>query len=111
MALRSDQVRNSRYVQGGTVERFPTRLGWWERRTFASSPTDIEVTIDRKYAQRPDLMAYDAYGKPWLAWVILQYNNIVDINEEFISGKVIKLPTNFRVNTEFLTNTQNVTPI
>lgn len=111
MTARSDQTRDGRYVQGGNVERFTDRLGWWERRVFSSSPTDVVVTIDPKYNGRPDLMAFDAYGKPWLAWIILQYNNIVDINVEFVQGRVIKLPTVGRINREFLTKPQYVSPL
>jgi len=100
---RSDQTRDGRYVQGGTVEQLRDRLGWWERRIYAPSVTDIKLTITPRYAVRPDLLAYDVYGKATLAWVILLYNNIVDINLEFAEGKEILLPTRERVQTEFLT--------
>lgn len=103
MAVRSDQVREGRYVQGGTPEQFRNRLGWWERQVFPRSRTDIQLTLTPRYAFRPDLLAFDVYGKSSLAWVILQYNNIVDINEEFAEGKQILVPTRARVVTEFLT--------
>lgn len=100
---RSDQIRDGRYVQGGSSEQLEDRIGWWDRRPFAPSVTDVTLTITTRYAKRPDLLAFDAYGKATLAWVILQYNNIVDINEEFIEGSQIQLPTRERVMTEFLT--------
>lgn len=105
---RSDLVKDSRYSQGGEVEVLQSRLGWWERRIFEMSVLDVPITISRKYDKRPDLMAFDAYGRANLAWVLLQYNNIVDINEEFVEGKEILVPTAQRVLTEFLTKTQKV---
>jgi len=101
---RSDQQRDGRYTQGAvTVDSFPNRIGWWERRVFPSDTSDVPITISSVYAGRPDLMAFDAYGKATLAWVILQYNNIVDINLEFVTGATIKLPLPQRINTDFLT--------
>lgn len=100
---RSDQVRDGRYVQGGTPDQFSNRIGWWERRAFAPSVTDVVLPLPARYALRPDLLAYDVYGKATLAWVILQYNNIIDINVEFVQGATILVPTRERVQTEFLT--------
>ena len=92
--------RNSRYVQGGTTDKLGNRLGWWERRIF----TDVDIheflfKIDDVYAKRPDLVAEDELGSSELEWIILQYNNIVDINEEFTYGKIIRLPSNSYVRT------------
>jgi hypothetical protein len=109
VASRSDQVRDGRYVQGGTVEQLRNRLGWWERRFYAPSVTDIQFTITSRYARRPDLLAFDVYGQATLQWVILLYNNIVDINLEFRAGQSILLPTRERVQTEFLTKPLVVT--
>ncbi len=100
---RSDEIRNGRYIQGGTTEQFRERLGWWDRRLFSRSATDVPFKITPRYGKRPDLLAYDMYGQVSLGWLILQYNYIVDINEEFIEGVSIILPTRERVLTEFLT--------
>lgn len=100
----SDQVLNGRYVQGGSVDRFPDRLGWWERRILPSSIDDVEIVIPPKYSKRPDLLTAEVYGRATLMWIILQYNNIVDINTEFVEGKTIRVPTAKRVFTQFLTN-------
>lgn len=91
-----------RYSQGGTTDRYPTRLGWWDRRTLPKSDTDIIITIDARYQYRPWMVAYDYYGSESLEWVILQYNNILDTMEEFGQGVVITIPTSARLNLEIL---------
>lgn len=105
MAARSDQVSNSRYSQGGTVEYVGGRLGWWERLKFKTSPLDVTLTVTKRYARRPDLMALDMYGKATLQWFVLQYNNVSDVNEDFIEGTVITLPTKSRLFGEMLGKT------
>ena len=105
---RSDQIRNSRYSQGGTVDVDGNRLGWWERIVFQKSPLDVTLTITKKYARRPDLLAIDMYGKANLQWFVLQFNNISDINEDFIEGKVITLPTKSRLIGEMLGKSSNI---
>lgn len=98
--------KNTRYVQGGTTEIFPNRLGLWEKRTDIERDaiTDGEFTITARYARRPDRIAYAYYQRNDLQWLILQYNNIVDINTEFVTGRLIYLPSPLRVFSEILTN-------
>lgn len=84
--------RNSRYVQGGTTTTFPLRLGFWERLVLLEDDDDIFHTITNRQDRRPDLVADDLYGKPDLAWLVLQFNNIVDLNLEFRAGTEIRLP-------------------
>ena len=43
---------------------------------------DLKITISAKYVKRPDLLAYDLYGRPDLMWFVLQYNDILNINED-----------------------------
>ncbi|QDJ96476.1 hypothetical protein Xoosp13_290 [Xanthomonas phage Xoo-sp13] len=92
--------KNSRYLQGGDTEVFQERLGWWEKRT--DIPTDqyddIVFTITKKYEYRPWLVAKIFLGKEDLEWLILQYNEIVDIMEEFVVGREIKIPSKNRTN-------------
>lgn len=104
MATSSNSTDNnrSRYVQGGTTDRYPTRLGWWDRRSLPTDDSDISVTIDARYQYRPWMVAYDYFGSESLEWVVLQYNNILDTMEEFTQGTVIKLPTQQRLNLEIL---------
>lgn len=99
---RSDQVRNSRYNQGGKADVSGNRLGWWERKLYKSSPMDISLTLSKRYALRPDLVAIDMYGKANLMWFVLQYNSISDLTEDFVEGSVIYLPTKGRLFGELL---------
>lgn len=94
----------SRYVQGGVTDVYNNRLGWWEAFTISPAADDISLTLDSKYNTRPDLLAYDMYGKSILMWIVLQYNNIVDINEEFITGATITIPSKSRVFSSILVN-------
>lgn len=100
---RSDQQRSGRYVQGGSVEVVGKRLGWWERKVFPKAASDVEYTVTRKYAGRPDLLAFDLYGQATLQWFVMQYNTISDLNEDFTEGTVITLPTKARLFSELLT--------
>lgn len=102
----SVQKPKTRYIQGGTTDVYKKRLGWWERDITIEKNqiTDIEVIIDSKYQNRPDIIAYEYYGDPTLAWIILQYNNIIDTKEELISGKVITIPSRDRVYFDIMIN-------
>jgi len=99
----STDSRDSRYVQGGTTDRYSNRLGWWERRELPKSYDDLSFTISPELAGRPDQIAYRFYKKDKLAWLVLQYNNIVDIEEELAAGKTIILPSPQRVLMGILT--------
>ncbi len=97
MATSSINKRNSRYVQGGTTTTFPKRLGWWDRLVMLPDDDDLFITVTNSQDRRPDKIAFDIYGKSELAWVVLQFNNIADINLELQAGTEIRLPTPDRV--------------
>jgi len=99
--------RISRYVQGGKSDIRKKKVGWWERRTDIKNDkaTDELFTIEAKHEGRPDLISFDMYGTWRYSWLVLQYNNIVDINEELISGKTLILPSNARVVREIAIKT------
>ena len=97
MATSSINKRSSRYVQGGTTTTFPQRLGWWERLVLETDDDDLFLTITNRQDRRADIIAFDIYGKANLAWLVLQFNNIVDENIELVAGKEIRLPTPDRV--------------
>ena len=109
MAERSDRQNSGRYIQGGGVESYPKRIGWWERTVMEFDNSDVEFEIIPKYNKRPDLLAYDVYGSARLMWLVLQFNTIVDINTEFITGKTIRLPLRSRVYSELLTRQDPLT--
>lgn len=99
---KSNKARKGRYVYGGTVQDFGTRLGWWERAEFPASPSDVPLVLDVVYHKRPDLLADELYGDASLNWFIMQYNSISDVNE-FVTGITITLPTKNRLFRELLT--------
>ena len=101
---RSDNVPRGRYTAGGTSESFTDRIGWWNRKIFPTSETDVFVTLTPRYALRPDNLMFDMYGTASISWLVLQYNNIIDINTEFIVGSVIRLPTKSRLFTQLLSS-------
>jgi hypothetical protein len=85
--------RFSRYVQGGTSFLSGDKVGWWERRNIHDeNSTDFDYKISNLTAGHPDRVAAIFFGNTELEWVILQYNNIVDVNEEFTLGTIIKIP-------------------
>lgn len=102
---------NSRYVQGGTTDRFQNRLGWWERRKLQKRDDDLKFIVGSQTAQRPDLIAFQVYGRVQLAWLVLQYNNIVDEKEELLPGTVLRLPTERRVTLDILTRSPGGKPV
>jgi hypothetical protein len=104
MADRSDRQNQGRYVQGGAVEQFPKRIGWWERKVMEFANSDVQFVITPQYNKRPDTLAYNMYGSARMQWLVLQFNSIVDINEEFITGATIRLPLRSRVFSELLTH-------
>ena len=69
-------------------------LDFFRPRTITAAQDDIDYTIDRIYAYRPDLLAYDLYGSPRLWWVFAQRNPdvIEDPIYDFAIGKTIQLP-------------------
>lgn len=94
--------KNSRYVQGGDTTTLKTRLGWWERINFEARQDDQDFLVTGEFVGRPDLIAYSAWGKANLAWLVLQYNNIVDVSEELTEGAWLTLPSSRRVATGIL---------
>lgn len=85
--------RKSRYTQGGDTETYTSRIAWWERREFEKDSSDIYITLTDRTHLRPDLLSYDIYGDVSYSWVLLQYNNILDINTEFTAGTEIVAPS------------------
>jgi alpha-L-fucosidase len=69
-------------------------LDLYQPRTITAEDDDIVYTIDRIYAYRPDLLAFDLYGTPRLWWVFAQRNPdvIEDPIYDFAPGKNIQIP-------------------
>jgi len=99
----STDNRNSRQVQGGLIDIYNKRLGWWEKRKLERQDNDFIITVQEYEAGRPDLISHRAYGKAVYAWLVLQYNNIVDPETELVAGAVIYLPTSTRLMLDIIT--------
>ena len=71
-------------------------------RTITSEPDDQTYTIERTYAYRPDLLAFDLYGTPRLWWVFAQRNPdvIEDPIYDFAAGVTIKVPKPGNIRTD-----------
>jgi len=95
--------RNSRYVQGGETNLLKNRTGWWERKKFVRQDDDIRIVIEQNEGKRPDLISNRIYGKAIYAWVVLEYNNIVDVETEMLPGKELFLPTQQRLILDIIT--------
>jgi len=100
---KSTDNRNSRYVQGGTTEIYNNRTGWWERRVFERQDDDIRYTVGVAEVGRPDTISYLVYGKATYAWLVLEYNNIVDIETELVVGTELFLPSQQRLILDIIT--------
>lgn len=86
----------SRMVLGGTTDVLQDGkvLGWWEMKEFPKDHNDdVNFIITSEYAGRPDKISYYMYGREDFMWLVLQYNNIVDINEELVAGVTLTLPS------------------
>ena len=77
----------------GTTE-FSDSLDILNPRTLTAELDDQRYKIERTYAYRPDLLAYDLYGTPRLWWVFAQRNpnEIEDPIYDFKPGVTIQLP-------------------
>ena len=69
-------------------------LGMFVPRTITAEADDQAYTIERTYAYRPDLLAFDLYGTPRLWWVFAQRNpdQIEDPIYDFKPGVTVQLP-------------------
>lgn len=106
--------RYTRHTQGGVCDVKKKKIGWWERRTdFLNFQADdiIIESLPKVYSLRPSLLAYDLYQRDDLAWLVLQFNNIVDIEEEFVTGVSLRLPSRQRVQFSILTKSINFTDV
>jgi hypothetical protein len=103
----------SRQLQGGTIDINTNSLGWWERRLDIEQNRydDLIIIIPMEYNKRPDKVAYQFYGREDLEWLVVMYNNIVDINEEFITGSTIRLANPSRISEEILTSSIKNQPL
>ena len=77
-----------------TTQEMSDHVGILIPRTITAEQDDQSYTIERTYAYRPDLLAYDLYGSPRLWWVFVQRNpdQLEDPIYDFKPGVTIQLP-------------------
>lgn len=93
----------SRFVATGSAKMDGIFLSYWDNITIPDNPSDdIIVMITSEVAYRPDKIAKIVYDREDLMSIILQYNNIIDINEELGVGVKLKLPSYDRMFLEIL---------
>lgn len=68
--------------------------------SFLPTENDEAYTLNAKYAERPDLLAYDLYGSSRLWWVFTLRNPdlLKDPIRDFKEGITIFLPSSDSVN-------------
>lgn len=69
-------------------------LDQYVTRNIPASLNDIRYEIGPKYNRRPDLLAYDLYGRSELWWVFAERNpnSLKDPVGDFLTGLVISIP-------------------
>ena len=69
-------------------------LDFFNPRTITADDDDVTYTIDRIYAYRPDLLAYDRYGtsKYWWVFTLRNKDIIIDPIQDFKAGTTIRIP-------------------
>ncbi len=101
----SVEQQYGRYVQGGETDRYSNRLGWWERREIPKREDDHRLVVFSGEAGRPDLISFRAYGTARYAWLVLQYNTIVDPITELATGSEILVPDESPLLLDIMTKT------
>lgn len=95
--------KQSRYVQGGlsSVDGITGTLTFWDRYDIPRSDDDVTVVIDPRYSASPWLISNDYYGNPSYLWVILQYNNLLSVDELVVDSTIV-IPSPIRLRTGIL---------
>lgn len=110
--VRSVDDKTSRYVHGGQsyIDSEHNMLTFWDRYNLPrSEETDIKLVITPELNHSPWLIASRLYGNASYLWVVLQYNNILDI-EELEIGREIIVPSPVRLRTAIIIKNTGGTP-
>lgn len=95
--INSAENSKGRYVGGGVSETANGYLEWWERFYFARDSSDVVYVVENAYENRLDMIASIFYGEPRFAWLLAQYNNIIDPMTEVTAGRMLLIPSKDRV--------------
>jgi hypothetical protein len=72
-----------------------TFLGSWNPPIFPLKETDKSLMVTPQFAYRPDIISYEYYNTPLLAWVICYVNDIVnpyDKDTGIYPGLILRIP-------------------
>jgi hypothetical protein len=95
-------IKNGRYVIGGTTEVSVGMLEWWSKNKIKHDPSDLVYFFEKKYEGRPEMLGYVFYGDVGMWWIICQYNNILDPFVELVEGAILIIPTLDRVKHDLI---------
>jgi hypothetical protein len=82
-----------------------TQTRWYlapvDLRSIPADSSDNEITVESKYQNRPDLLAYDLYGSPAYWWIFMVRNMdlIRDPIWDMRAGMKIMVPSSSRLTT------------
>ena len=83
---RDTKITNNQYLNELTIDNIDVK-----------NTTTKTITLNEKYDEKPDLLAYDLYGNAKLWWVFGLFNQdeLVDPILDFKAGLKIKVPARF----------------
>jgi hypothetical protein len=93
--------KRSPYSQTKQTRKYVQYLDSWTQLTVPSASDDQILTLDTKYVNRPDLLAYDLYGSAQYWWVFAIRNPdvIKDPIYDFTAGITIYAPKKLNIGT------------
>lgn len=81
---------------GGDTGQVVETFGVWRKPSFLRNrPNNDQIgkyQVQTGRVARPDLIATDLYGSPFLDWVIIAFNNATDVLNWPDAGAVIEYP-------------------
>ena len=83
---RDTKITNNQYLDELTIDNIDV-----------NNTTTTDITLNEKYDEKPDLLAYDLYGNAKLWWVFALFNQdeLADPILDFKAGLKIKVPERF----------------
>lgn len=93
----TEQHKKTRYSIGGTTEMNSVGVGFWSRSTLPQRDDDSFVVLTEHTAKHLNIVSQQFFGRDTLAWLIMQYNNIIDPVEELYPGRVLAIPNPSRI--------------
>jgi hypothetical protein len=93
---RQEYRRRSPYAETGQTSWYLQRLNY---RDVPADGTDMPMSVETKYVERPDLLSYDLYGTTdfWWIFAVRNPNVIEDPIFDLQAGVEIYVPTRVRI--------------